>query len=110
MPVILNKLLPIGKKFHAINLFGIVFAKGECSKVTLNHEKIHTRQMLELMIIPFYLFYILEWLVKIINYRNNYEAYKKISFEREAYKHQNDLEYLKKRRPYEFVKYLKKES
>ena len=110
MPVILNKLLPIGKKFHAINLFGIIFAKGECGKVTLNHEKIHTRQMLELMIIPFYLFYILEWLVKIINYRNNYEAYKNISFEREAYKHQNDFEYLKNRRPYQFVKYLKKES
>lgn len=29
-----------------------------------------------------------------------------LSFEREAYRHMNDLDYLKKRKPYAWAKYL----
>lgn len=108
MSVIKNKILPVGKNFYAINLFGIIFAKGECGVTTLNHEKIHTRQMLELLIFPFYLIYILEWLIRILQYGNFYKAYKNISFEREAYSNQNDLNYLKKRKPYCFISYFSK--
>ena len=107
MPVIKNKLLPIGKNFFAINLFGIIFAKGKCSNITINHEKIHTRQMLELLILPFYILYVLEWFFRLIQYKNNYIAYKNISFEREAYSHQNNLNYLKIRKFWSFLKYLK---
>ena len=108
MPVIKNKILPIGKNFYAINLFGIIFAKGECNVMTLNHEKIHTRQMLELLIIPFYLLYVLEWLIRLLQNKNYYKAYTNISFEREAYFNQNNLNYLKKRKPFSFVNYLSK--
>lgn len=107
MPVIKNKILPIGKNFFAINLCGIIFAKGECSARTLNHERIHTRQILELLVIPFYLFYIIEWLVRLVGYRNFMQAYRNISFEREAYAKQNDLKYLKKRKPFAFFKYMR---
>ena len=106
MPVIKNKILPIGKDFYAINLFGIIFAKGECSAITLNHEKIHTRQMLELFVIPFYLLYVIEWLVRIVKYKDKVKAYRNISFEREAYANQNNLNYLKKRKLFSFTKYL----
>lgn len=106
MRVIKNKILPLGKKFFAINLFGFIFAKGDCNEFILNHEKIHSRQMWELLILPFYLIYILEWLIKLIIYRNNYLAYKNISFEREAYQHQYDLKYLKARRSYSSFNYL----
>lgn len=102
MPVIKNKILPIGKNFYAINLFGIIFAKGDCNAVVLNHEKIHTRQMAELLILPFYFIYILEWLIKLIQFRDAYKAYTNISFEREAYANQSNLSYIKNRKPYSF--------
>ena len=108
MPVIKNKILPIGKNFYAINLFGLIFAKGDCGKTTLNHEKIHTRQMLELLIFPFYIIYIMEWLFRLIKYRNSYKAYAHISFEREAYANQNNLNYLKDRKPFSFLAYWSK--
>lgn len=107
MLVIKNKILPIGKNYFAINLFGIIFAKGECSETILNHERIHTRQMLELIILPFYIIYVLEWIIRLFQYGNSFMAYKNISFEREAYKNQNDKRYLKKRKFFSFFKYLK---
>ena len=106
MMVIKNKILPIGKKYYAINLFGLIFAKGECGVYTLNHESIHTRQMMELLILPFYIIYVLEWLIRFMKTGNSYDAYKKISFEREAYAHDHDLKYLKKRKFFSFLKYL----
>ena len=106
MPVIKNKVLPIGKNFYAINLFGIIFAKGDCDKYVINHEKIHTRQMLELLIIPFYIIYIVEWLLKVIIYKNSFLAYQNISFEREAYTNAKNLEYLKKRKAFSFRYYI----
>lgn len=108
MPVIKNKILPIGKKFYAINLFGIIFAKGNCDKYILNHERIHSRQMLELLVVPFYILYVLEWCIKCIKYRNSYQSYSNISFEREAYQNQKNLDYLKKRKPFQFFLYFTK--
>lgn len=105
MPVIKNKILPIGKNFFAINLLGIIFAKGECSETILNHEKIHTRQMLEMLVLPFYIFYVIEWLIKLLKYKDYYKSYSNISFEREAYANQKNLSYLKKRPFWEFHKY-----
>lgn len=49
------------KSFIAINLFGIIVTCEELSKEELNHELIHTAQARELLYIPFYLWYIIEW-------------------------------------------------
>lgn len=49
------------KSFIAINLFGMIVTCEELSKVELNHELIHTAQARELLYIPFYLWYIIEW-------------------------------------------------
>ena len=108
MKVIKNKILPIGKKYYAINICGMVFAKGDCNSTVINHEKIHTRQMLELLIIGFYLWYLIEWLIRVAWLRNMFSAYKSISFEREAYANQHNLHYLKTRRPYSFLHHLTK--
>lgn len=97
------------KGFRAINLFGIIFARSDEAKLTdeiIFHERIHTRQMLELMIIGFYLWYIIEWLIKWAIYKNRYVAYKNIGFEKEAYENHNNKTYLKQRRWYKFVTYL----
>lgn len=106
MRIIKNKILPFGKKFYAINLFGVLFAKGSCSKFTINHERIHTAQMRELLFIPFYLLYILEWLLRLIQFRNSFKAYHNISFEKEAYANENNLSYLSRRKRFAFLKYL----
>jgi hypothetical protein len=74
--------------------------------VLLNHERIHLRQQLEMFIIPFYLWYLLEWSVRCCMYRNAYLAYQNLSFEREAYLNEDDLNYLSSRNPYSFIKYL----
>lgn len=108
MKVIYNKYLPI-KGYAAINLFELVFARKEfkpLSKVIENHERIHTAQMRELLYLFFYLWYVIEWVIRLIQYRNRKEAYLNISFEREAYKNQYDLGYLKYRKKYRNFKYL----
>ena len=65
----------------------------------INHERIHLRQQLELLIIPFYVWYL------IALWRKGYYG---ISFEREAHLNDGNLEYLKKRKPYSFIKYILK--
>ncbi len=101
MKVIRNTLLPLGRKFGAINLFGVLFAKPDMplTPEVMNHEAIHTRQMRELLYIPFYLMYVAEWLYRLARRRgDSYRAYLDISFEREAYRHAADPGYLATRR------------
>ena len=50
--------------------------------------------------------YVVEWLFRLAQYRDFMKAYAAISFEREAYANQRDLGYLRRRRPYSFLKYL----
>lgn len=101
-------MLPIGKRYFAINLCGVVFAKGECDRFTLNHEGIHTEQIKELLVIGFYLFYVMEWILRAIQYRSFYRGYLNISFEREAYTHANDLSYIPSRPRFAFFRYFRK--
>ena len=101
MKVIYNRLLP-PKGFKAINLFGVVLVRKECRMTTtdLSHEAIHTAQMRELLYVPFYVLYVLEWLWLLPRYPKRHEAYRHISFEREAYAHQAEPDYLKTRPKY----------
>lgn len=99
MKLIYNKFIPF-KGFRAINLFGVCFVREGCSMPphSINHEKIHTAQMRELWYVGFYVLYLLEWLCRLVYAPMT--AYRGISFEREAYEHQYDYDYLKTRRPY----------
>jgi len=73
--------------------------------VLMHHEKIHHRQQLELLILPFYFFYLMNYLYQIIRLRNHYKAYKQIIFEREAFAMESDFDYLKKRRMFAFLNF-----
>lgn len=67
----------------------------------INHEKIHTAQMRELLYIPFYILYVLEWIFRLFQFRGNtFTAYKNITFEREAYAHGKNLKYLSGRKSF----------
>ncbi len=61
----------------------------------INHEKIHLRQQLELLVFPFYILYFFNYLINLFKYKNHDRAYRNIIFEREAYDHETNLDYLK---------------
>ncbi|WP_318543494.1 hypothetical protein [Marixanthotalea marina] len=73
----------------------------------MNHEKIHLRQQLELLVVVFYLIYITEFLIRYYQYGTWQLAYKNISFEREAYANERDRGYLKQRSFWQFLKYIR---
>lgn len=106
MWIIYNKFLP-RRNFFAINLFGVIFVRKDWRKlnpVERNHEYIHTLQQRELLFVGFYLWYVLEWLFRLILHRNATKAYFAIRFEQEAYAHQSELNYVSKRKHYNWLK------
>lgn len=109
MKVVRNRFIPFGS-YYAVNLFGVVFAKGECDPLTLNHEYIHTLQMREMLYIPFYIWYVAEWAIRLAMTGSAGRAYRDICFEREAYRHGSDLSYPRRRRHYAFLRFLRQNS
>lgn len=108
MKIIRNNIIPF-KGFAAINLFGILFVRKDATitETMIRHESIHTEQMKEMLYIFFYLWYVIEWMVRLIQYRNTHTAYRNIGFEREAYTNENELYYLDSRKRYLWMNYLK---
>jgi hypothetical protein len=107
MILVFRFLVPRG--YAGISIFPFIFLSATAlkfRKTFINHEKIHLRQQLELLVIPFYIWYVLEFFIRLLYYRNWHLAYVNISFEREAYAKELDLEYLKHRRFWSFLKYL----
>ena len=104
MKVIFNNYIPL-EKYKILNLFGIMFVRHgtELTREDVNHEEIHTAQYKETLYIGFLLLYILMFLYQLIKFRNWSKAYRNIPFEREAYKYQNDLDYLKDRKCYNWI-------
>jgi len=91
------KRLSIFMEVYGITLFPfIILREGHRDdKVLLNHEKIHLEQQKELLVVFFYIIYFVEWLFK---------GYRNISFEKEAYNNQYNLDYLKTRKKYDSFK------
>ena len=67
-------------------------------KQLIRHEKIHLRQQEELLIIPFYMLYIINYLFNLLRYKDCEKAYMNIFFEKEAYNNEDDENYLIKRK------------
>lgn len=92
----------------AITLYPFVLVRTNTRlrSALIRHEKIHLKQQLEMLVLPFFLFYIAEYWIRRFYYKNHYLAYKNISFEREAYENEKDPLYLKNRKVYSWLKYL----
>ena len=73
----------------------------------INHEEIHGRQQKEMLVLPFFLWYGLEFVLRLLQFRNWHTAYRNISFEREAYANETNLGYLSERKRYAWIHYLK---
>lgn len=105
---IVSKYL-VPKGYKGLTVFPFVFLKQHehgLDVVLLNHEKIHLRQQRELLVLPFFVWYGLEFLWHFLRQRDVKRAYYSISFEREAYANEKDLHYLKQRPFWKFLKYF----
>lgn len=112
--------------YHTITLGCFIFTKkSELSEKTKRHETIHMMQWMEVTIaalivlgllswlispywmavspLVYYVWYVVEWLVRLPFGK----AYRNISFEREAFANDDDVEYIVNRELFNFVKYVK---
>lgn len=99
----------LAKNVRGMALYPFILLKSKSlktNKIIVNHEKIHLRQQIEFLILPFYLWYLIEFLVRWIQFKEIERAYLNISFEREAYTNEKNLTYLKKRKFWAFFNYL----
>ena len=104
MKTVFNDWIPFSG-FKAINIFGILFVRNgkTMSDKDINHELIHTEQMKEMLYVFFYLWYFIEWFIRLFCKGN---AYRNISFEKEAYGNDDNLDYLNEREPFAWMKFL----
>ena len=89
----------LGMGINALAFYPFIFVAPhvKIDEVLLNHERIHLKQQKELLIIPFYIWYLIALKRK---------GYMGISFEKEAYANELNLNYLKSRKIFGFRKYL----
>lgn len=105
MIVIQSKYL-VPKGYSAWAVFPFIMARDEPGPVLLHHERIHLRQQLEMLLLPFFVWYVVEFLVRWLQGRNGVAAYRSISFEREAYAFESHPGYLKERKFWAFLEFL----
>lgn len=131
MIIIKTKFLPFNG-YKAINLWGILFvrSKAKIDDVLIMHESIHTRQLIEVMIasvlislifviggqwwlgalftfFSYYIWYGIEYVIRLIGSGNKINAYRNMAFEKEAYKNEGNMLYLNIRRLFNFLEYMK---
>ena len=116
-----SKIIPLNG-FYASTIFNKLYRREKyknkpISEVIYNHESIHLQQELDFVFgceklyilggCIFYILYFIEWLIKaIISLFTGFKikAYYSISFKQEAYKNQKDLNYLKTRKRFSWIK------
>jgi hypothetical protein len=112
MIVVRNKIADflIAGNFSALCIWPFLFVRPGIQvtelSVTLNHERIHARQQLEMLWVFFFLWYSIEYLIRLRKHHNGNKAYHAISHEKEAFSNEANLQYLKKRKAYAWIKYL----
>lgn len=75
------------RDFHAITLFPFIFYNGgRMTERDIRHETVHLWQQATLLVVPFYVLYLLFWIVGLLRYRDRKRAYREIPFERSAYR------------------------
>lgn len=132
---IYSNIFPI-KGFKEMTIWPFLFIRkkaamsGLFNAVDERHEEIHGEQQKEMLFIGFMLaavmvvtkcgwwsllalplffyWYGIEYVIKLCYYRNGTTAYKNISFEREAYDHQREIDYLYNRKDFAWFNEIKK--
>lgn len=104
VPIWLSKIVPIN--VYAFSFAVWVWCRGVMSARTKNHETIHYVQQRELLFVFQWLLYAAFHLVGLVKYRDGETAYRENPFEREAYANDENLEYLKERKHFAWIKYI----
>lgn len=129
--IIKNNIIP-PKGYKAITILPCIFHRTELRDVDVNHEMIHVRQQVEMLIvglvlalilamagcglwsliaIPVYFWwYGIEYVIRRIIYGNHNEAYHNLLFEQEAYANERDMLYLDSRKHFAWIRYITKKS
>ena len=116
MQIFNDKLVFILSGFQSwvagITIFPFIFSKEKMrgNIKHLNHERIHIRQELECLLVLYPVIYYLHYGYNRIKGMNHITAYRNICFEREAYGNQSDVDYLKNRKSYSFIKYFRENT
>lgn len=105
MFIILNRFIPF-RGYKAMTVWPFLFIRKPLNYVDYHHEYIHAYQQRELLIIFFYLWYGVEYLIRLAIYRSHDRAYRNICFEREAYANEQNSEYIFLRTTFSFLKYI----
>ena len=107
MKKVFNNIIPF-KGFVAITLWPFIFVRSDkrnkFNESSERHERIHLKQQIEMLVLPFYLWYAIEYLIRLVLYKNANDAYYNLSFEQEAYLNQYDVDYIAKRKPYAWIR------
>lgn len=133
MIVVKNKFIPF-EGYETINLFGILFTRGDIDNIEYNHESIHTEQIIECMVLAaciilvvclifklslfwlllsipmYYIQYGIEYVCIRAFHKKQNDAYHDVSFEEEAYANESDLDYIYNRVPFVWINYIKYKS
>ncbi len=106
---------PLGP-YAGFSFFIFIFFRSKSpGKVLINHERIHFYQQLEMLFLPHWLLYVLQYFFYRIKFAlkddagpgsKHNRAYRMICFEQEAYAHEKDLTYLSRRRPFAWIRFL----
>ena len=99
----------VPRGYLGITIYPFIFLKTKELKQNpelLNHEKIHVKQQLELLVLPFFIWYTIEFLFGYLKFWDWTKAYQNISFEKEAFQNEKNLDYLKSRPRWNFLNYI----
>lgn len=128
--IVINKLIPL-PGWSVVMLFGILFTRdmGKITSRRIRHEKIHIRQWIEITtvwtvalialhflfgislwwlltaVIAYYVVYVLCWIIELCLPPYN-RAYGNVCMETEAYYNEAEEDYLQRRKPFAFLKYI----
>ena len=105
LPGWVSKLTSI--QVGAVSFAFWVFSTHELPEEIKRHETIHFYQQLELLMVFQWLLYGVFHLIGWVKYRDTRFAYFTNPFEQEAYENQKDVNYLKNRRWYGWIRYCK---
>ena len=98
------KLVPKG---HAITIYPFILLNNKEQRDNhelINHERIHLKQQAEMLIIPFYIAYAVNYAINLFRYDLKRVAYRNIIFEKEAYSNKHNLNYIETRKFWGFLK------
>lgn len=107
LKIVHTKFIPNGFKYVVVLIW--LLCHRDPNAVDYQHENIHLQQELELLFVGFYLWYAIEWIIRVFQYKfDMHMAYHNVSFEVEAYTWEKFENYLRVRNHYKWMEYLRK--